>query len=327
MRRREFITLVGSAVAGWPFTALAQQSAMPVIGFLESGTLAEFADRVDAFREGLRKFGYIEGETVKVEYRFANGHYGELPSMASDLVGRQVAVLVATGSPNSAQAAQAATQTIPIVFANGGDPVELGLVSTVNRPGGNTTGVTFFNSSLAPKRMELVRELVPKATIVGVLVNPRNPNTEADIKVLQTAGRSVGLDVLIVNAVSDSDFEPAFAVFAQRHVDAIIINNDAFFSTHPGPIVEIAARRAIPTIYYLRSFVAAGGLVSYGTNIIDMYRETGAYTGRILKGVKPTDLPVLFPSKFEFVLNLKTAKTLGLDIHTSILLRADEVIE
>jgi len=300
---------------------------MPVIGFLESGSLAEFADRVNAFREGLRKFGYIEGETVKVEYRFANGHYGQLPSMASDLVGRQVAVLVATGSPNSAQAAQAATQTIPIVFANGGDPVKLRLVSTVNRPGGNTTGVTFFNSSLAPKRMELVRELLPKATIVGVLVNPRNPNTEADIKVLQAAGRSVGLDVLIVNAVSDSDFEPAFTAFAQRHVDATIINNDAFFSTQPGPIVEIAARRAIPTIYYLRNFVAAGGLVSYGTNIIDMYRETGAYTGRILKGVKPTDLPVLFPSKFEFVLNLKTAKTLGLDIHTSILLRADEVIE
>jgi putative ABC transport system substrate-binding protein len=326
MRRRAFITLLGSA-AVCPLAARAQQPTLPVIGFLESGSPAEFVERVQAFREGLRKFGYIEGETVSVEYRFAKGKYDELRAMAFDLVGRHVDLLVATGAPSSAQAAQAATRTVPIVFANAGDPVKLGLVETINRPGGNTTGVTFFNSFLGPKRMELVRELVPKASVAGLLVNPHNPNTPSDITSLQTAGRSIGLDLLILNAQSETDFEPAFAAFAQHRVAAIVINNDSFFSAQAGRIVGIATRFAIPTIYYLRSFVVAGGLVSYGSNLIDMYREVGVYAGRILRGVKPADLPVLFPSKFEFVLNLKTAKMLGLDVPPSILLRADEVIE
>jgi len=327
MKRREFITLLGGAAATWPLVARGQQSDVLVIGFLESGSSAEFKERIDGFREGLSRFGYTEGKTIRIEHRFANGHYEQLPQLASDLVGRQVAVLVATGSPNSAQAAQAATQSIPIVFANGGDPVMLGLVAAVNRPGRNTTGVTFFNSSLAPKRMELVRELVPQASIAGLLVNPRNPNTDSDVKVLQAAARSIGVEVLILHASEESDFASAFAAFNRHRVDAVVVNNDAFFSTQSTRIVEIAARASLPTIYYLRSFVAAGGLVSYGTNIVEMYREAGVYTGRILRGVSPGDLPVLFPSKFEFAVNLKTAKALGLAVPTSILLRADEVIE
>ena len=326
MRRRDFLTVLGGATA-WSSIARAQQPAIPIIGFLESGSRIAFADRLEAFQQGLRKFGYSEGQNVIIEYRFAQGQYDQLPAMATNLVQRQVAVLVATGSPNSAQAAKAATQTIPIVFANGGDPIGLGLVTSISRPTGNVTGLTFYNSSLVPKRVELARELVPSAKLLGVLVNPNNPNTPSDTKAIQSAVQRTGLQVLIVNAASENDFEAAFAVFAQRKADVIFVNNDAFFSTRSNQIVDIETRYAIPTIYYLRDFVAAGGLVSYGTNIIDIYGEAGVYTGRILKGVKPSDLPVLLPSKFEFVVNLITAKKLGLTIPTSIFLRADEVIE
>jgi putative tryptophan/tyrosine transport system substrate-binding protein len=326
MRRRDFLTVLGGATA-WPSIASAQQPAIPIIGFLESGSRLAFADRLVAFHQGLRKFGYAEGQNVVIEYRFAQGQYDQLPAMATDLVQRQVAVLVATGSPNSAQAAKAATQTIPIVFANGGDPIGLGLVTSISRPVGNLTGLSFYNSSLVQKRVEVARELVPSAKLLGVLVNPNNPNTPSDIKAIQSAVQRIGLQALIVNAASENDFETGFAAFAQGKADVIFVNNDAFFSTRANQIVAFETRYAIPTIYYLRDFVVAGGLVSYGTNIIDIYGEAGVYTGRILKGVKPSELPVLLPSKFEFVVNLGTAKKLGLAIPTSILLRADEVIE
>jgi len=328
MQRREFITVLAGALAACPHTAGAQQNGpLPVLGFLESGSRIEFAERVDAFRQGLSRFGYSENRNLVIEYRFAQGHYDLLPEMAADLVRRQVAAIVATGSPNSAQAAQAATQTIPIIFANGGDPIKLGLVTSLNRPTGNITGLTFFNSSLVSKRIELARELVPTAKLLGVLVNPDNPNTSSDITAIHNAAQGIGLEVLTINANIERDFETAFAMFVQRKVDAIFVNNDAFFSTRKEQVAAIATRSAIPTIYYLRDFVVAGGLVSYGTNIVDIYRDTGVYAGRILKGVKPTELPVILPSKFEFVVNLNTAKKLGLVIPTSILLRAGEVIE
>jgi putative ABC transport system substrate-binding protein len=325
MRRRDFITLLGGTAA-WPLAAGAQPS-LPVIGFLDSGSSAAFADRVAAFRRGLADTGHNEGKNVAIAYRWAEGQYDRLPALAADLVRSQMAVIAATGSPNSAQAAIAATATTPIVFANGGDPVTLGLVRSLNRPGGNATGVSIFQSALGPKRLQMLHELVPTAAVIAVLVNPTNPITEPDIREMRAAAGTIGVRIRILNASSQRDLDAAFANLAQQRADALVVNNDGFLSSRRDQIVTLAAQRAVPAIYHSRDYVAAGGLVSYGADVLDSYRQVGVYVGRILKGVRPAELPVMLPTKFELVINLKTAKSLGLAVPPTLLAIADEVIE
>ena len=304
MKRRAFITLLG-ATAAWPFAARAQQPAMPVIGFLSGRSPGEAATVVNAFRQGMGETGYFEGKNVTIEYRWAEGHYDRLPALASELVNRRVTVIAATGGDVSALAAKAATATIPIVFTAGGDAVKIGLVSSFNKPGGNVTGVNLFFTEMGAKRLELLRQLIPNATAIAMLVNPNNPTALTDVQAVQTGARSIGVQVNAVNAGRDSDFEPVFTALVEQKISALLIGDDPFLLSQRDQLVRLSARYAIPTIYFSRDFAAAGGLISYGTSIDNGYRQAGVYIGRILMGDKPADLPVLQPTKFELVLNLK----------------------
>jgi putative ABC transport system substrate-binding protein len=326
MNRRTFITLLGGA-AVWPIAARAQQPAIPIVGYLNGQSPNSEAARVAAFRQGLTETGFVEGRNVAIEYRWAEGQPDRLPALVADLVRRQVAVIAATGGDASVRVAKAVTATIPIVFSTGGDPVQTGIVASLNRPGGNVTGATFIASALDSKRLDLLHALVPVAATIGLLVNPINPSTESETSDLQAAARSIGQQVDMLKASSERDIDAAFENFAQKRVGMLIVSSDAFLNNHSNRLVALAARYAIPTIYTLRELAEAGGLMSYGANILDTYRQVGIYTGRILKGEKPADLPVLQPIKFELVINLKTARTLGLTIPPNLLAIADEVIE
>jgi len=325
MRRREFISLLGGAAATWPLSARAQQGAMPVIGFLNSRAFGENATLLVPFHRGLKEAGYVEGQNLTVEYRWAEEKYDRLSALAADLVGRRVAVIVANGP--AVRPAKAATSTVPIVFVVGFDPVAFGLVGSLNRPSGNLTGVSVLDVEIGAKRLELLHELVPTATVMALLVNPTTPAAETIARDAQVAARALGLQLHVLRASSDRDFDTVFATVAQRRVGALVIGADPFFTNQSRQLAELAARHAVPTIYEFREFAAAGGLISYGTSIGDAYRLAGAYTGRILKGEKPADLPVQQSTKFELVINLKTAKALGLTVPDKLLAIADEVME
>jgi putative ABC transport system substrate-binding protein len=324
VRRREFITLLGGAAA-WPLAARAQRGAMPVIGFL--GGVSP-TDTTRALRQGLQETGYVEGENVAIEYRWAENQLDRLPALAADLVRRRVAVIVATGGTAPAVAAKAATTTIPIVFTVPEDPVQLGLVASLSRPGGNLTGVNLFVGELVPKRLELLRELVPAMTRVAVLVNPAYPaRAELQVREAESAGRAMGLQIQIFSAGSGPEINTVFASLARERPDALFVNPDPFFVARRVQLATLAARLAIPTSFSVRDPVDVGGLMSYGTNILDAYRQAGVYTGRVLKGAKPADLPIVQSSKFELVINAQTAFMLGLTVPASLLTVADEVIE
>ncbi|SEC46707.1 putative ABC transport system substrate-binding protein [Rhizobiales bacterium GAS188] len=326
MRRRELIALVGGAAIMWPFTVRAQQPAMPVIGFLCSGSAEAFATQVAAFRDGLKETGYVEGRNVAIEFAWAAGRYDELPSLAAELVGRQVTVIAAVGGAVAGLAAKAATSTIPIVVVIGDDPVKYGLVASLSRPGGNITGVTLFIDILTAKRVELLTEVAPAAAL-AILVNPRNPNAETEAKDAQAAAQQSGRKLRVLTASNEAEIDAAFANLSQQAGAVLTIGTDTFFYSRRDQLVGLAARYAIPTIYFHHWFGLGGGLITYGATFTDEFRMAGRYAGRILAGEKPNDLPLLQPSKFELIINLKTAKTLGLAIPPSLLARADEVIE
>jgi putative tryptophan/tyrosine transport system substrate-binding protein len=323
MRRREFIAGLGGA-AGWPLVARAQQPTMPVIGFLSSRSPREAAYVVGPFKHGLKEAGYMEGQNVAIEYRWAEDQNERLPALADDLVRRQVAVIVAGGT---SQQARAATTTIPVVFTTSLDPVRYGLVASLNRPGGNVTGVTFYSGALVAKQLELLHDVVPKATAIGLLVNPSSPAAAPQLTAAQDAASTLGQRVHALNISSEGDFDKAFANLVEMRAGALLVSVDPFFDSHPEHLVALAARHRIPAVYNLREFVTTGGLMSYGASIADAYRQAGGYVGRILKGEKHAELPVMLPTKFELVINLKTAKALGITFPLSLLGRADEVIE
>jgi putative ABC transport system substrate-binding protein len=324
--RREFIGALAGAAA-WPLAVRAQQAAMPAVGFLNSGSRISFAHLTNSFLQGLKEAGYIEGQNVAIEYRWAEGRFDQLPVLAADLVNRQVSVIAATGGEQSAVAAKAATTSIPIVFTAGGDPVRQGLVASLNRPGGNLTGMFFLTGAIESKRLGLLRELVRNSAIIGVLLNPGSPAAELELRDIPDAARGIGQKIMIVEAGSERGIDAAFATLVQRQIGALLVASDPLFSNRRDQIVALAARYSLPTMYYLREFAAAGGLMSYGASLVDAFRQLGVYTGRILNGEKPADLPVMQPAKFELVLNLKTAATLGLQIPDKLLALADEVIE
>ena len=325
--RRKFLVMLGGAAAAWPLALRAQQAAMPVIGFLSGRSPGESESVEAAFRQGLKESGYAEGQNVHIAFRWAEGRYDRLPALLASLVDIRVAVIAAAGGQAVPLAAKAATSTIPIVFVSGEDPVKLGLVASLNRPGGSATGVSMFLSEMEAKRLALLHELVPTGTITGVIVNPSSPSIDTQLREINSAARALGRQIQIVNATNERELDAAFVSLAQSKVGALLIASNAYFTSRRDQIVALAAQRAIPAIYDQREFPMAGGLVSYGTNLSDSYRLMGVYTGKVLKGEKPTDLPVQQSTKFELVINLKTAKALGLDVPPALSARADEVIE
>ena len=328
MRRREFITLLGGAAAAWPLVAPAQQPTMPVVAFIRDGSADSSARFVAAFRKGLNETGYVEGQNVAIEYHWLGGHYDRLPALMADLVRRRVAVIASLGSSPAVLAAKAATTTNPIVFGVGGGPVQLGLVASLARPGGNATGINFLNTEVVAKRLQLLHDLVPNAVRVAVLVNPANASTaESNLREIQEAAPTLGLQIQILNASAIGEIDAAFATLARERPDALFVTGDAFFVSRRAQFITLAARESIPAAYAVRDYVEAGGLMSYGTDLADAFHQVGVYTGSILKGAKPADLPVLQSTKFEFVINRTTAKALGLTIPAGVLSIADEVIE
>jgi putative ABC transport system substrate-binding protein len=326
VKRRKFITFLGGA-APWPLAARAQQPAMPVIGFMSARSPEESAHLVEAFRRGLKEGGFVEGENVAIEFRWARGDYSRLPTLAADLVSRQVAVIVAAGGEPSGLAAKAATATIPIVFGAGGDPVKAGLVESFSRPGGNVTGITLLTSLMEPKRLGLLRDLAPGVSVIGALVNPDFPPAVLQLQQIEEAARDIGQRIVIAKASNDDALQTAFGSFVQGGAGALLVASDPYFDTRRDRIVAFAARQRLPAIYQFREYAVAGGLLSYGVSISDAYRQYGVYAARILKGAKPAELPVLQPTKFELVINARTAKALGITISDNLLSLADEVIE
>jgi putative ABC transport system substrate-binding protein len=327
VKRREFITLLGGAAVAWPLAARAQQPGVPMVGFLSGASPTPWAHLAAAFRRGLQESGYIDGQNVTIEYRWAEGQYDRLPTLAADLVRRRVAVIAATGGSLAARAAMAATATIPIVFSSGADPVKLGLVAGLSRPGGNVTGVHLFIGALDPKKLGLLRELVPQPVVIGVLLNPNLEDFQIRLAAVQEAASTIGQQIHILHASTERELDAAFVAFGQIRAGALVVGADPFFNSRRDQIVTLAARYAIPAIYEGREYAVAGGLLSYGTKLIDGYHQVGIYTARILKGDKPADLPVFQLTKFEFVINLKAAKALGVKISDNLLSLADEVIE
>ena len=326
MKRREFITLFGGAAA-WPFAALAQPSNMPVVGFLSARAPGESADLVEAFRSGLKERGFVDGQSAKIEFRWAHGDYGHLPALAAELVRAQVAVIATLGGDPSALAAKAATSTIPIVFAIGSDPVKTGLVESFNRPGGNVTGVTTSTNLMEPKRLALLRELAPGVAVVGALVNPKFPAAVAQAKDIEEAGRAVSQRIVFANASADAELDAAFESLVKAGIGALLVAADPYLDTRRDRIIAFAARQRLPAIYQFRQFALAGGVLSYGLSFTDVYRQVGRYAGAVLSGAKPSDLPVEQVTKFELVINMKTARALGIKISDNLLSLADEVIE
>jgi len=326
MRRRDFVALLGGAAA-WPLAARAQQPALPAIGVLGSMLGGEYVPFVDGLRQGLRESGHIEGRDVAVEYRWAENQYDRLPALAEELVRLKVAVIAPIGGVPPTLAAKAATATIPIVTTIAADPVKLGLIASLNRPGGTITGVALITTEIGPKRLELLQELAPNAVVIGLLVNPNNSDAEDQSKNIKVAALALGRQIHVLKASSERDIEAAFAAIVEKRIGALIIGNDAFFNTRREQLVALAARYAVPAIYSYREFAAAGGLMSYAPSLVDAYRQAGIYIGKILKGAKPADLPVVQPTKFELVINLRTAKALALTVPQTLLVAADEVIE